>query len=101
MVNQKLCHLNQIATEGINIILIKYPEVIAYSFEDVRPSRVAVTHRFELTFNNPCRCFPLTPLLHTFKSQALAWLCTRMVEDRCVEFHAAAYDDLEDVDWLR
>ena len=50
--------------------------------------------------NKDCCSFPLTPLLHTTKSQALAWLCARMVEDRCVEVHAAAYDDLEDVDWL-
>ena len=53
LVSQKLCHLNQTATEGIKSILSKYPEEIANSFEDVRPSTVDVTHRFELSSNNP------------------------------------------------
>ena len=53
LINQKLCHLNQTATEGIKNILSKFPEVIANSFEDVRQSTVAVTHRFEVTSNNP------------------------------------------------
>ena len=53
MVNKKLCNLNQTASEGIMSILSKYPEVIANSFENVRPSTVAVTHRFELSANNP------------------------------------------------
>ena len=52
-VNRKLFHLNQTATQGIKTILSKYPEVFANSFEDVRPSTVAVIHRFELTSNNP------------------------------------------------
>ena len=52
------------------------------------------------TAGKNCVSFPLTPLLHTTNSHALAWLCARMVEDRCVEVHAAAYDDLEDVDWF-
>ena len=64
LINEKLCHLNQKSTEGVKSILSKYPEVIANSFEDVRPSTVAVTHRFELTSNNPMyqkawRMFPM------------------------------------------
>ena len=53
LVNEKLCHLNEKANEGIKKILSEYPEVIANSFEDVRPLTVAVTHRFELTSSNP------------------------------------------------
>ena len=53
LVNRKLCHLNQTATEVIKSILSKYPELIANSLENVRPSTVAVIHRFELTSNNP------------------------------------------------
>ena len=48
-----LYHLNQTSIEEIVNILRKYAEVISYSFKDVRPSIVAVTHRFELTSNNP------------------------------------------------
>ncbi len=39
--------------EAVKKILRDYPEVIANSFEDVRPSRVSVMHRFELTSENP------------------------------------------------
>ena len=53
LVNRKLCHLNQTANKRIRSILRKYPEGIANSFEDVRLSTVSVTHRFELTFNEP------------------------------------------------
>ena len=53
LINRKLGHLNQTATEGIKIILSNHPEVIAYSLENVRPSTVAVTSRFELTSNYP------------------------------------------------
>ena len=53
LINEKLCHLNQKSTEGMKSILSKYPEVIANLFEDVPPSTVAVTNRFELTSNNP------------------------------------------------
>ncbi len=30
-----------------------YPDVIAYSFDDVRPSKCMTTHRFELTSEEP------------------------------------------------
>ena len=53
LVNRKLCDLNQTAIEGIKSILSMYTELIANSFEGFRPSTVAVTHRFELTSNNP------------------------------------------------
>ena len=51
LVNLKLFYLNQTATEVIKSILSKYLEVIAKSFEDVRPSTVAFIRRCELTSN--------------------------------------------------
>ena len=52
LVNRKLCYHNKTATEGIKNVLNKNPEITANSFEDIRPSTAAVTHRFELTSNN-------------------------------------------------
>ena len=53
LIDQKLLILNQTATEGVKSTLSKFPEVIPSSFEDFRPSTVAVIHRLEVTSNNP------------------------------------------------
>ncbi len=50
---EKLAHLNTKDAEAVKKIIRDYPAVIANSFEDVRLSTVSVTHRFELTSENP------------------------------------------------
>ncbi len=49
LVDEKLSHLNTQDAEAVKKIIRDYPELIANSFENVRPSAVSVTHRFELT----------------------------------------------------
>ncbi len=51
-VDEKLSHLNTKDEEAVKKIIRDHPEVIANSLEDVRPSTVSVTHRFELTSGN-------------------------------------------------
>ena len=53
LVDEKLTHLKTKDAEAVKMILRDYPEVIANSFENVTPSTVSVTHRFELTSENP------------------------------------------------
>ncbi len=48
-----LPHLNTKDADAVKKIIREYPEVIANSFEVVKPSTVSVTHRFELTSENP------------------------------------------------
>ncbi len=51
-VNEKLSHLNSKDTEAVKNIIKDHPGVIANSFEDVRPSTMSVTHRFESISEN-------------------------------------------------
>ncbi len=51
--DEKLSHLNTKDAESVRQIVRDCPEIIANSFEDVRPPTVSVTHRFELTSENP------------------------------------------------
>ncbi len=44
LVDEKLSHLNSTDAEAVKKIIKDHPEVIANSFEDVRPSTVSVTH---------------------------------------------------------
>ena len=44
--DEKISHLNVKDVEAVRKIIRDYPEVIANSFEDVRPSTVSVTPRF-------------------------------------------------------
>ncbi len=53
LIEEKLSQLNEEDSEAFERIVREYPEVIANSFEDVRPSTVSATHRFELTSDNP------------------------------------------------
>ena len=53
MVYQKLCHLDVAHAQKIKDLFEEYPDVIAESFDDVRPSNVNVMHKFELTTNQP------------------------------------------------
>ncbi len=53
LLDEKLSHLNTKDAESVKKMVRDYPEVIANSFEDMRPSTVSVTHRFELTSENP------------------------------------------------
>ncbi len=53
LLDEKLSCLNTKDAESVKVIVRDYPEVIANSIEDVRPSTVSVTHRFELTSENP------------------------------------------------
>ncbi len=53
LIEGKLSYLNEIDSEAVKKIIRDYPEVIANSFGDVRPSTVSVTHRSELTSENP------------------------------------------------
>ena len=52
LLDEKLSHLNTKDAESVKKIVRDCPEVTANSFEDVRPSIVSVTHRFELTSEN-------------------------------------------------
>ena len=53
LIEEKLSQLNEEDSEAVKRIVREYPEVIANPFEDVRPATVSVTHRFELTPDNP------------------------------------------------
>ncbi len=53
LVDEKLSQLNSKDAEAAKKLIRDHPEVIAKSFEDVRPSIVSVTHHFELTSENP------------------------------------------------
>ena len=53
LIEGKLSHLNEVESEAVKKIIRDYPEVIANSFEDVKTSKVSVTHRFELTSEKP------------------------------------------------
>ncbi len=53
LVDEKRSHLNSKDAEAVRKIIKDHLEVIANSFEDVRPSTVSVTHRFVLTSENP------------------------------------------------
>ncbi len=53
LMNENFSHLNSKDAEAVKKIIRNYPEVIANSFEDVQPSMVSVTYRFELTSENP------------------------------------------------
>ncbi len=51
--DEDLSHLNTRDAKAVNKIIRDYPEVIPDLFEDVRLSKVSVTHRFELASENP------------------------------------------------
>ena len=51
--DEKLSHVNSKDAGAVKKIIRDHTEVIANSFEDVWPSTVSVTHRFELTSENP------------------------------------------------
>ncbi len=53
LLDEKLSHLSTKDPKSVKKIIRDYPEVIRNSFEHVRPSTVSVTHRFELTSENP------------------------------------------------
>ena len=40
-------------SEGMKGLLLKYSDVIAESFDDVRPAKVQTRHKFELTTDKP------------------------------------------------
>ncbi len=49
LLDEKISHLNTKDAKSVKKIDRDYPEFINNSFEDVRPSKVSVKHRFELT----------------------------------------------------
>ena len=51
MVYQKLCHLYHEHCQKIKNLFQKYTDVIAESFDDVRPSNAELRHEFELMSN--------------------------------------------------
>ena len=53
LVEEKLAYLDQRYTQEIKHLFRKYPEVIANSFDDVRPSKVDEKHSFELISEKP------------------------------------------------
>ncbi len=52
LIDEKLSYLDITDTEAVKTIIKNHPEVITTSFEDVRPSTVSVTYRFELMSDN-------------------------------------------------
>ena len=68
MVYQKLCHLDNEYAQNFKDLFEEYPDVIAESFDDVRPSNVNVRQKFDLTTDQPVSrsledCRQLTTLL--------------------------------------
>ena len=53
LMTQKLSHLGPEYSQKLMDLLGDYPDVIAETFEDVRPSNVDVRHKFELTNDRP------------------------------------------------
>ncbi len=53
LVNEKLSYLKSKDAEAVKKIIRDHSEVIADSFEEGKPPTVSVTHRFELTSENP------------------------------------------------
>ena len=53
MVDEKLAHLDEAHSEKIKGLFLEYTDVIANSFDDVRPSKVMIRHKFELTTDEP------------------------------------------------
>lgn len=51
--SEKLAHHDENRATEIQTFISRYPEVMASSFEEIRPSMVSVAHRFELKSNNP------------------------------------------------
>ena len=45
---QKLCHLDDESAQKIKDLFEEYPDILADSFDDVRPSNVELRHKFEL-----------------------------------------------------
>ena len=50
---EKVSHLSEEYVTDIKWLFQSYPDVIAHSFDDVRPSRCNVTHKFELISEAP------------------------------------------------
>ena len=53
LIDEKLFYLKTRDAQAVKRVIKNHSEVIAPSFKDVRPSTVPVTHRFELTSDNP------------------------------------------------
>ncbi len=52
-IDEKIAHLSEEYTAEVRHLFQSYPHVIAYSFDDIRPSKCKTTHRFELTSEEP------------------------------------------------
>ncbi len=80
----KLSHLNLKDGEAVNKIIRDHPEVSANSFEDLKPSTISVTHRFELTSENPVyqKAGRMSPSVHEIDRMLLAGIITP-VESSC------------------
>ncbi len=52
-IEEKVAHLSKEYVAEVKDLFQSYPEVIAYSFDDVRTSKCKMTHRFELTSDEP------------------------------------------------
>ena len=48
MPEEKVSHLPEEYAADIKWLFQSYPDAIAHSFDDVRPSKYKVTHKFEL-----------------------------------------------------
>ncbi len=74
----KLSHLNLKDGEAVNKIIRDHPEVSANSFEDLKPSTISVTHRFELTSENPVyqKAGRMSPSVHEIDRMLLAGIIT-------------------------
>ncbi len=52
-VEEKIAHLSEKYAAEVKHLFQSYPDVIAYSFDDVRPSKCTTTDRFEHTSDEP------------------------------------------------
>ena len=52
-VEDKVAHLSEEYAAEVKHLFQSYPDVIAYSFDEVRPSKCRTAHRFELTSDEP------------------------------------------------
>ncbi len=52
-VEGKVAHLSEEYAAEMKHLFQSYPDVIAYSFDDVRPPKCKTTHTFELTSDEP------------------------------------------------
>ena len=53
LVRHKLEHMGEQSTAEVKHLFQSYPDVIAHAFDDVRPSKCKVNHKFELTSDQP------------------------------------------------